>query len=302
MKHHAKQSGFTLVEVIVALTILGIVVGQAFAVFGAQKRTYAQTERAIEVQQDVRLVADAILADMRMAGYLVPKQAGIASVDGGVAGPDMLCFSDPEKIADSEAAKAVARFERAELTVAIAGVAGSATLDPNDLDIDGDMDDDFVDEEGVIIVDDDSSHCAQITGITGGSDNVLAFTPDTPGGFDASTSATRVVPAVVYWLNGTDLMRNGLRVATDIEDLQIEFALDDDADGLIVEAEYEDDLNGEDPLDLLGVLLSVVARADAQEDNLTSAGRPPAANRLGGANDGFRRRGVTTVILPRNLK
>ncbi len=302
MKRQAQRDGFTLIEVMVALAILGIVVAQALAIFGAQKRTYARTERAIQVQQDVRLVADAILADMRMAGYMVPRQAGITSVDGGAAGSDVLCLSDPEKIADSEADTAAMRFEKAELSIAMLGATDSATLDPSDLDIDGDGNDDFTDGEGLIIVDDDSSHCGRITGITGGSNNVFAFVPDTPGGFNASTSLTRVVPAVVYWLNGTDLMRNGLRVATDIEDLQIEYGLDDNGDGLLAEAEYEDDLNGEDPLDLLAVRLSIIARADMEDDTLKGPGRPAAANRLAGANDGFLRRRVTTVVMPRNLK
>lgn len=127
---HDGNGGFTLVEILIALAIFGVVIAQAFAVFGAQHVTYTNTERAIEVQQDARLIADAVLSDIRMAGYMVPQQAGIASVDGGNARPDLLCVSDPEKIDDAEVADASARFDRIEPTVAVMSTSVSAVTLP----------------------------------------------------------------------------------------------------------------------------------------------------------------------------
>jgi prepilin-type N-terminal cleavage/methylation domain-containing protein len=290
-----RSSGFTLVEVLIALAILGIVIAQAFAVFGAQHLTYANTERSIEVQEDVRLIADAVLADIRMAGYMVPRVAGIASVDGGNAAADVVCASDPAKIADAQAAAANARFERAVLTAAVAAGATDVTL--VSLDVDSDGNSDFAVDEGIILADGTSSHCARITAIAG---NTVSFDPATPAGFAATTSG-RAVPAVRYSLVGSDLMRNALRLASDVEDLQIEFGVDADSDGQIAADEYEHGLNGSDPLDLLAVRLSVIARADREDDELITGGRPAAANRAAGAADGFRRRRVTATVVPRNL-
>jgi prepilin-type N-terminal cleavage/methylation domain-containing protein len=295
MRTH-RRAGFTLVEVLIALAILGIVIAQAFAVFGAQHVTYTNTERSIEVQEDVRLIADAVIADVRMAGFMVPRIAGIASVDGGNAAADAVCASDPEKMADAQVAAASARFDRAVLAAAVGAGAGSATVASLDVDSDGNAD--FAVGEGIIVADGTSSHCATVTGVVG---NAVSFTPVTPAGFAATTTSGRAVPAVVYRVAGTDLMRNALRLASDVEDLQIEFGVDADSDGQIAAGEYQHDLNGDDPLDILALRVSVISRADREDDELITGGRPAAANRAGGAADGFRRRRVTATVLPRNL-
>ena len=49
------------------------------------------------------------------------------------------------------------------------------------------------------------------------------------------------------------------------------------------------------------VRVTVVARTDAEDQEVESTGRPAVANRTGGGNDGFRRRRITTTVLPRNL-
>ncbi|MFQ5416286.1 MAG: PilW family protein, partial [Myxococcota bacterium] len=107
MRNDDAQCGFTLVELLIVMAIFGVVIAQAFAVFTAQHATYNDTERSIEIQEDARLVADAVLTDVRMAGFMVPRVAGIASVDGGAGAADMLCTSDADVIVDSEIAAAI---------------------------------------------------------------------------------------------------------------------------------------------------------------------------------------------------
>jgi prepilin-type N-terminal cleavage/methylation domain-containing protein len=296
MEDRRQSGGFTLVEVLIALAILGIVIAQAFAVFGAQHVTYTNTERSIEVQEDARLIADAVIADVRMAGFMVPRVAGIASIDGGNAAADVVCVSDPAKIAAAQLTAANARFDRALLAAAVA--AGDNVVTVASLDVDGDGNGDFAADEGIILADGTDSHCARISTIAG---NLVTFLPAAPGGFAATVASGRAVPAVIYRLSGMDLMRNGLRLASDVEDLQLEFGVDADDDGQIAAGEYEHDLNGSSPLDILALRLSVIARADREDDELITGGRPAAANRAAGATDGFRRRRVTATVLPRNL-
>lgn len=295
--------GFTLIEVLIALAIFGVVIAQAFAVFGAQHLTYTGTERSLEVQQDVRMVADAVLSDIRMAGYMVPKQTGISSRDGGNAASDVICISDAAMIDDDEAEDATARFGGAGLQAPVNGGNSSATLEVADVDIDGDGDNDFVNAGGVIIVDGTDSYCAVVQSVTGANDHVVNFAPAAPTGigFSASAATGRVVPAVVYQVVGSDLLRNGLRLSNQVEDIQVEFGIDGDADGQLTAAEFVDGMQGSDPLDLLAVRLTVIARADQEDDELLTSGRPAAANRVAGGADGFRRRKVTSTIIPRNL-
>ena len=303
-----RNGGFTLVELMIAVAIFGIVIAQAFAVFGAQHVTYTATERSIEVQQDSRLIADAILGDLRMAGYMVPREAGVSSVDGGNGAPDALCVSDsdPNVIKDSEVASALDRFAGASLTATLGAGATSALLSTASLDIDGDTADpvDFTTGSGIIFADDDNSHCAVITNISppSGVNTTIQFAPPTPPGFSIATTAGRVTPAVYYDVSGDALRRNGRRLANGVEDLQLEYGVDTNGDGQLTGAELGVDvLDGLDPRDVVSVTLSVITRGDREEENLQTAGRPAAANRTAGAADGFRRRRVTATVVPRNL-
>lgn len=298
MRRDLSRRGFTLVEIMIALGIFAVVIAQAFAVFGAQHATFTGTERAIEVQQDVRLVTDAMLSEVRMAGYMVPKITGIASVDGGTSAADTICVSDPSKMDDTTVSNATARFDRAVVSAAVG--AGDSDVTVQSLNVDGDIGGtaDFAVGEGIIIADGTSSHCAKITGILG---NTISFTPDTPAGFSANPGSGRAAPAIVYQVVGSSLMRNGLRLSTEVEDVQIQFGIDSDNDGQLSAGEYVNDLNGSDPLKLLAVRLSVVARADREDESLKSSGRPAVANRTAGAPDGYRRRHITASLLPRNL-
>jgi prepilin-type N-terminal cleavage/methylation domain-containing protein len=298
----SRTRGFTLVELMIAVAIFGIVIAQAFAVFGAQHVTYSATERTIEVQQDSRLLADAILGDIRMAGYMVPRAAGIGSIDGGTSGPDAICISDPSVIQDSEVASALQRFAGASVSATLL-TGSSATLSNSSLDIDGDGTADFAPGRGIIFADSNNSHCAVIDTISpSGATSVFSFTPPTAAGFSVSTTSGSVAPAIYYELNGTDLTRNGLRLANGIEDLQIEFGVDGNGDGQLTGAEFPvHDLDGLDPNDIISVQLSVITRGDREEDNLQTPGRPAAANRAAGTADGFRRRRITATVVPRNL-
>ena len=78
----------------ITLVILGVVTSQMFLVFSSQRRVYMSTDRALEVQESARLITDLISQDVRMAGFMVPRYAAVASVDGGAADSDRLCISE----------------------------------------------------------------------------------------------------------------------------------------------------------------------------------------------------------------
>ena len=68
--HRSNQSGFSLVELMVALTAGGILVAAAYTLGGASSRHFQEQQRVAIVQSSVRLAADALQRDIQRAGYL----------------------------------------------------------------------------------------------------------------------------------------------------------------------------------------------------------------------------------------
>jgi type IV pilus assembly protein PilW len=63
------KKGVTLIELLVALVICGIVVAGVYRFFITQTRAYTVQDQVIEAQQNVRLAMEVLLRDLRMAGY-----------------------------------------------------------------------------------------------------------------------------------------------------------------------------------------------------------------------------------------
>jgi len=63
------RKGVTLIELLIALVICGMVAAGIYQVFIAQSKTYTVQDQVIEVQQSVRSAMELLLRDLRMAGY-----------------------------------------------------------------------------------------------------------------------------------------------------------------------------------------------------------------------------------------
>ncbi len=63
------RKGITLIELLVAFVICGILVAAIYRVFVAQTRAYAVQDQVVEVQQNIRTAMEVLLRDLRMAGY-----------------------------------------------------------------------------------------------------------------------------------------------------------------------------------------------------------------------------------------
>jgi prepilin-type N-terminal cleavage/methylation domain-containing protein len=302
MVRESRAHGFTLVELIVAMFVLAILTVQMFALFTSQHKLFMNHEDTVEVQEDSRLATAFVLSDLRMAGYMVPRSAAIASRDGGTGGSDVFCASDSTIINDSTLATAGGHFNRASLTADVDASKNKVTVAAGDLDIDGDGDVDFIEGRGVIIGDGAVSHCATITNVNTGSGQIT-FTPATPAGFSAPIPGVRAVPARIYQLNGSALQRDGTTLSTLVEDVQVEFGVDSDGNGQLDGGEFPiHDLNGFDPALVRQVRLTLITRVPVEDPDLRGSGRPAAANRTAGAADGFRRRAFVATAFPRNLE
>jgi prepilin-type N-terminal cleavage/methylation domain-containing protein len=66
------RQGFTLVEILIVMAILGMVVAAMMSLYqSTQRQTYTQ-EEVVEVQQNLRIGLDQIVRDLRMAGFMIP--------------------------------------------------------------------------------------------------------------------------------------------------------------------------------------------------------------------------------------
>jgi prepilin-type N-terminal cleavage/methylation domain-containing protein len=291
-------AGFSLVEVMVAVVVMGIMTSQLLLAFSHQHTSSLVHERTIEIQQESRLIGDVILSDLRSGGFMVPAFAALASIDGGVNGSDILCVSDPTIINDNSLPAAGSKFPGASIVTAFAGITGSVTVSAATMDIDSDGDDDFVVNGGILIGTGTSAHCGVITNIGGGQ---IDFTPSTVGGFAAAINDV-VVPALVYQVNGTTMTRNTIVLSNHIEDLQVEFGVDIDNNGTVEGAEFPiDDLTGQDFDEIENVRISLTAR-DLRGDPRFNGQFANVANRVAGAADNFRRRRTFGDTVVRNLQ
>ena len=180
MHRQKRIQAFTLAELMVSLTVMTVVIGWVLTAYTSQHQNQIDHERVIEAQHEGRLITDLIIKDLRMAGFMVPTWAGVASVDGGAAASDLICTSDPAVMDTVIVGNRNQRFPGASPAGVVGAGAATVTVPTSHLDVDSDGNDDFVVGSGIIIADDNNAHCASITGIAGGT---ITFAPVTPAGF-----------------------------------------------------------------------------------------------------------------------
>jgi hypothetical protein len=109
--------------------------------------------------------------------------------------------------------------------------------------------------------------------------------------------------------NSSNLLRNGVTLAADLEDLQFSYFVDADADGMVDVNEYRGDgaspdylSRGTDHSKLREIRFNIVVRS-RNADPTYSEGFVQATENRGavGANDGFRRRVFTSTVRQRNV-
>ncbi len=79
------SGGFTLVEIMLALLISGIIMVAVITVFISQQRTYLAQEQVVEMQQNIRAALNMMEREIRMAGYN-PKGGAGAGITTASAG------------------------------------------------------------------------------------------------------------------------------------------------------------------------------------------------------------------------
>lgn len=338
-----RQAGFTLVELMVSLALLLLLSVYLTQMLVNQSQAYAVIDRVTETQQNVRTVASLLERELRATGLLVPEAAAVCGVDR-VNDSDVLFVTDTNAIDDPTILTTLGlgvdvtggyNGTGAE-TLQLSGIALDAPT--YDTDGDGAADADFVlsagpgpaRNGGVIVADRANpgrgSSCGIVTAVDyAGNEISVDFDVAGNGGSQLSGGGANppelvAVPAHVYQVQNGELLRNGMALADDVEDLQVAYFFDTDGDleedapgetpgagGSPLPAQYDPTLW--DHSTLKEVRVNLVARTRVEDtDALQNPGRAQGTfqiteNRAAPGNpaDGFRRRVHTASVRPRNV-
>ncbi|MBW2712602.1 MAG: prepilin-type N-terminal cleavage/methylation domain-containing protein, partial [Deltaproteobacteria bacterium] len=94
-----RSSGFTLIEILTAIVIVGIVMVAAMQSFTFQAKTHEVITGIADSQKSLTMLARLVERDLRNAGYMVSESAAVCGVDN-INGPDMLFISDSVAISN----------------------------------------------------------------------------------------------------------------------------------------------------------------------------------------------------------
>jgi prepilin-type N-terminal cleavage/methylation domain-containing protein len=254
------RRGYTLVELLVAVAVLSVVMVYVMNTVLAQQRTAVVVDQLSEVQQNTAAIAALVERDIRTAGYMVPPQAAACGQDSAAA-PDLLFVSDTSAIqpVDQLPNELAGQFLSSSITNnilfggPITANVDDVVIDENpsyDTDGDGADDSDFQVGAGAILVDLTNPvrgiACGIVTAVNAGADTVTFDPAGTQLAAFVGPQQLELVPAVVYQIvtpagQPSELRRNGVTLARDVEDLQVAWFFDANTNGQV------------DPLEYLGV-------------------------------------------------
>jgi type II secretory pathway pseudopilin PulG len=319
------RKGSSLVEVLTAVAIFGIIMVSAMATFSFQRQSYTAQTRVAEMQQNLRAAMDALLRDLRMGGYglasnivvpatVVGGSSGTVSLrgyydgDGGASSPDgiyILYTYDMDNTVAALRPTVTTGAVTANGPISVAVTPGTGTRFP---------------VGGLVVLNNGTS--ADMYQVTASDNNSVTFGTNI---YNAAANhlASNVYEAgskvsfarfVHYFLDTTNASHPTLMVlrlpgtvpqpvADDIEDLQFSYGLGATADNALVSGSPVDSPSDAQLPLFRRINLSIVARSGIKEKGWQGQ-RPNIGNRTGTApTDTYRRRVLQNLAVEiRNVR
>jgi prepilin-type N-terminal cleavage/methylation domain-containing protein len=311
-----RKSGFTMVEMMVAVGILGVVMAGVMQTFVVQNKAYSVVDETTEAQQNLRAISYLLERDLRVTSFMLPEGAAACGVDNTNTA-DTLFVTDSEPIDPTGLSSAglyatiASGYAAADSTQTL--VVDKVTLDGQayfDNNNNGVPDSDFRNGGGAIVFDPANPGRGTACGVVEGVPSATSIRVTFQTHLAAATGPLAVVPAIVYSLDANNnLLRNGVTLAADVEDLQFSYFFDANTNGVADVNEYKGDGTGPDYVSrgtdhskLREIRFNIVVRS-RNNDPSYSEGFVQATENRGavGANDGFRRRVLTSTVRQRNV-
>lgn len=296
MRNDRRTAGFSLIEVMAAIVIMGIAMTAVFSTFLFQQQSYTTQARVAEMQQNIRDTVQAISRDIRMSSYGIPFNVNI--IDNEIAsrhlthvnsttGPDEL-YIVYRYDGDAAYPSFNVNLSAGASTVALASTAGFAAGDR------------------VIVYNSTNADLFRVTAV---SSTTLTLQGGAVADYSSGATLSRVRYVRYFVDNTTDPShprqmvdrRNGQPpqpLGDDIEDIQFQFSMDTNGDGAL---EVMDNNVAANASLVRQVRVHVLARSRSPEKDWADPGNRDMADHLPGvANDGYRRRRTEAVVDVRN--
>lgn len=117
-KSTAGEAGFTLVELIVSMAILGIIISMLYSVFSHNLKMYGRTAEAMDEQSALRMAAYQLTEEFRNIGYIDLANHDFADTAamGAINATDFFIFHGSSGIKKGSAATSIFNMTNTEVT------------------------------------------------------------------------------------------------------------------------------------------------------------------------------------------
>lgn len=300
MKNFRKQSGMSIIELMIAMTIGLLIMAGLANLFVQTKQSFRQDNIISRMQEDARFAMNLISTDVAMAGFFGPIQESISIENAGtiagstaqqfVYGIPMLTLDNDDGSSTLDWGGTLPGYKAGTDAISIRRVEGSFTEDPSEM------------ETGHFYLETNGQEGNMIAAADGSTGMVNAeFWKYTPSIYYIRSwcrTGDGIPSLVKVWWDGTGVQRDC--IAAGIEDMQVELGLDHDED-LVPEEYVSQTLTTADTAALAAVRIHLLGRATRADQEYTNSRTYNIGNAAAYTpGDRFYRRVYTTTVQTRN--
>jgi len=331
-------SGFTLIELLVTIAVSGIVLAGLVQIFWTANRSYTHQDEMATLQQNLRVAKMNLERDIRMAGcgfgsnffYLGAQIFPLVNTNGGASGPDSLVityvdYDDPCNGALPQLTPTAITFS-APPTITVAENLSNTATPPSPpysswttAGVSCRAAPFFAVYSRVVNPSTPTNTTADVFSVSSITGTNTLQCPGLRAGISTTIplnssinffSATQLV-TVTYSLDSASrtLMRNQQpanitgTIAEEVEDFQLAFGLDTNANGTVDAWINSADLNNTQMLQVRQVRVSILGRSNNQLPGQTPNPRPLIEDHAAGTvSERYLRELLQFEIKPRNLR